>query len=126
MKNLKIVFLICTLYSFVAVSCGGDNEKQLVKSWQVSDIETSTDLPDSIKQQMIAGSQMIFTKDGKYTSSGGIGVDQGTYTLDKDNKNLSTISAAGRNNSVYTIEKLSDDKLVLTTNGNTVTLTAKK
>jgi hypothetical protein len=73
---------------------------------------------------MIAGSQMAFTTDGKYTTRGGIGADQGSYTLDKDGKNLSTISQAGKTNSVYVIEKLSDKELVLNNNGNTVTCAA--
>jgi hypothetical protein len=126
MKKLKINFYLLLVFGAVLASCGKNPEKQLAKTWLVSDIETPTPLPDSIKTQMISGSQMTFTKDGQYTSTGGIGADQGSYTLDKEGKSLSTISQAGKSNSVYTIEKLSDDELVLNHNGNTVTCTAKK
>lgn len=110
----------------ILVSCGKNPQKQLAKTWQVNEIETSVNLPDSIKSQMISGSVMTFTSDGHYTASGGIGADQGTYTIDKDGKSLSTISEAGKSNSVYKIEKLSDDKLVLNNNGNTVTCSPRK
>jgi hypothetical protein len=75
---------------------------------------------------MLANSEMVFTEEGRYRSSGGIGVDEGTYTLDKDEKNLSTISSAGKGSSVYVIKELDEDELVLTNNGNTVTCKAKK
>lgn len=126
MKKLKNYFILFSLLGFVLVSCGKNYEKQLAKTWQVSDIKTETELADSVRTQMLLGSQMAFTKDGKYTSSGGIGADQGTYTVDKDGKILSTISQAGKSNSVYTIDKLTDNELVLTNNGNTVTCTAIK
>jgi hypothetical protein len=106
-------------------SCGKNHQKKLAKTWQITNIETATAIPESVKNQMIAGSQMAFTDDGKYTSSGGIGADQGTYTVDKEGKNLSTISQAGKSNSVYVIEKLTDNELVLNNNGNTVTCAAK-
>jgi hypothetical protein len=126
MKTIKNKLILVLLMGVFVVSCGKNHAKQLAKTWQVADIQTQTTLPDSVKTQMLAGSQMVFTDDGKYTSSGGIGADQGTYTLDKEGKSLSTISQAGKSNSVYTIDKLSDDELVLTNNGNTVTCKAIK
>ncbi|WP_207423141.1 lipocalin family protein [Desertivirga brevis] len=126
MKTLRKTAFLFAVVGFMLTACGKDPVKQLAKTWQVTDIETATELPDSIKSQMLAGSQMVFTKDGKYTSTGGIGADQGTYTLDKEGKNLSTISQAGKSNSVYTIDKLSDEEMVLKNNGNTVTCTAQK
>ncbi|WP_207532377.1 lipocalin family protein [Desertivirga arenae] len=126
MKTLRKTTLFFAVMGFMLASCGKDPVKKLAKTWQVTDIETATELPDSIKSQMLSGSQMVFTKDGHYTSSGGIGADQGTFSLDKEGKNLSTISQAGKSNSVYTIEKLSDEELVLKNNGNTVSLTAQK
>lgn len=125
MKKIRNLALGVCLLGFIITSCGNKTEK-LVKTWQVTDIETSPKLADSVKTKMLNNSIMVFTKDGHYNTNGGIGVDQGTYTLDKDGKNLSTISEAGKDNSVYVIEKLSDDKLVLNNNGNTVTCTAKK
>ncbi len=126
MKKLKNNLILLALVGFVLVSCGKNQAKQLVKTWQVSDIKTETELADSVRTQMLLGSQLSFTEDGKYTASGGIGADQGTYTLDKDGKILSTISQAGKSNSVYTIDKLSDNELVITNNGNTLTCTAIK
>lgn len=125
MKKLKNTAFTFCLLGFIISACGNKTEK-LVKTWQVSDIETSAKLADSVKTKMLNNSVMVFTKDGHYNTNGGIGVDQGTYTLDKDGKNLSTISEAGKDNSVYVIEKLSDDKLVLNNNGNKVTCTARK
>lgn len=122
---VKKISAFCIIALTIA-SCGNNQEKQLARTWQVTNIKTVTAIPDSIKNQMIAGSQMAFTDDGKYTSAGGIGADQGTYTLDKEGKNLSTISQAGKNNSVYVIKKLSDDELVLNNNGNIITCAAKK
>jgi hypothetical protein len=126
MKKLNAGILMLFLMVFVFSSCGNNHQKQIARTWQVTDIETSTELADSTKTQMMEGSQLSFTSDGHYTSQGGIGADQGTYTLDKDGKNLSTVSEAGRSNSVYEIKKLTDDELVLNSNGNTVTCTAKK
>ncbi|MDB5120626.1 MAG: Lipocalin-like protein [Sphingobacteriales bacterium] len=125
MKKLKNTAIAICLLGFMITSCGKNETEQLAKTWQVSDIETSVKLADSVKTKMLNNSVMVFTKDGHYNTNGGIGVDQGTY-LDKDGKNLSTISEAGKDNSVYVIEKLSDDKLVLNNNGNTLTCTAKK
>ncbi len=124
MKNSKIRCITACMVLFMMAYCSQPTKK-LVKAWAVSDIETNSDLQDSVKTKMLAGSEMVFTADGHYTSSGGIGADQGTYTLDKDGKNLSTISEAGKGSSVYVIDKLSDDKLVLLNNGNKVTCTAK-
>lgn len=126
MKKFKNSISMLCILGFILASCGKNHQKQLAKTWQVSNVETSTALPDSVKAQMLAGSEMSFTSDGHYTSSGGIGADRGTYTLDKEGKNLSTISEAGKSNSVYTIEKLSDDELILKNNGNTLTCIAKK
>lgn len=124
-KNKQIYFGILIL-GFMLVACKQNATKQIAKTWQVSDIKTSVRLPDSLKTKMLYGSQMVFTTDGHYSTAGGIGVDQGTYTIDKDNKDLSTISAAGKSNQVYTIDELSDTKLVLKYSGNTVTCTAVK
>jgi hypothetical protein len=123
-KLIKTVSALC-IVALILISCGKNHQKQLAKTWQVTNVETATAIPDSVKNQIIAGSQMAFTGDGKYTTMGGIGADQGTYTLDKEGKNLSTISQAGKSNSVYVIEKLSDNELVLNNNGNTVTCAAK-
>lgn len=126
MKKVNAGILMLFLAVLVISACGNNHQKQIAKTWQVTNIETSTDLADSTKTQMMEGSQMSFTSDGHYTSEGGIGADQGTYTMDKDGKNLSTMSEAGKGNSVYEIKKLSDDELVLSSNGNTVSCTAKK
>jgi hypothetical protein len=125
MKRLKKGSL-AIIVGFMLVGCKGNTNKQLAKTWQVSDIKAAVKLPDSLKTKMLSNSQMIFTADGHYNTAGGIGVDQGTYTLDKDNKNLSTISAAGKSNEVYTIDKISDTELILKNSGNTVTCTAVK
>lgn len=126
MKKLKNTCVAFSFMIFVIASCGKNQTKQLARTWQVSDLETSVELADSVKTKMLSNSLMVFTEDGHYNTNGGIGVDQGTYTLDKDGKKLSTISEAGKDNSVYEIEKLSDDKLVLKSSGNTVTCVAKK
>lgn len=126
MKKLKQSLVAITIFGFMLVACKQNTTKQLAKTWRVSNIETSEKLPDSLKTKLLAGSQMIFTEDGHYNTSGGIGVDQGTFTVDKDNKNLSTISEAGKSNDVYTIDKLSDTELILKNKGNTVTYTATK
>ena len=125
MKILKKSFAGCCLLALILTSCGKNHVKQLARTWQVSNIETTIALPDSVKTKMISDSQLVFTKDGRYSSSGEIGVDKGTYNLDKDGKFLTTISEVGKGNAVYTVDKLSDDELVITNNGNTVTYTAK-
>ncbi len=124
MKKLKKNALLVVISAFMLVACKNNSTKQLAKTWQVSNIKTVVKLPDSLKAKMLSNSQMIFTADGHYNMGGGIGVDQGTYTLDKDNKNLSTISQAGKSSQVYTIDKLSDTELILKNSGNTVTCTA--
>lgn len=126
MKKIKQSFVAITIFGFMLVACKQNTTKQLAKTWRVSNIETSEKLPDSLKTKLLAGSQIIFTEDGHYNTSGGIGVDQGTFTIDKDNKNLSTISEAGKSNDVYTIDKLSDTELILKNKGNTVTYTSTK
>lgn len=126
MKKLKQSLAAITIFGFMLVACKQNATKQLAKTWQLSDIKTAVKLPDSLKTKMLASSRMVFTDDGHYNTSGGIGVDQGTFTLDKDNKNLSTISAAGKSNEVYTIDKLSDTELVLKNSGNTFTCTPVK
>lgn len=126
MKKLKNSTVALVVFGFMLVACKQNATKQLAKTWQVSNIENAVKLQDSIKTKMLAGSQMVFTKDGNYNTTGGIGVDQGTYTLDKDNKNLSTISEAGKSNQVYNIDKLSDTELVLKNSGNTITCTTTK
>jgi hypothetical protein len=126
MKKLKNTFVAFSLLIFFIASCGKNETKQLARTWQVSDLETSVELADSVKTKMLNNSVMVFTEDGHYNTNGGIGVDQGTYTLDKEGKKLSTISEVGKDNSVYEIEKLTDDKLVLKNGGNIVTCVAKK
>ena len=126
MIKLKQSFVAIAIFSFMLVACKQNTTKQLAKTWQVSDIKTAVKLPDSLKTRMLSGSQMVFTADGHYNTAGGIGVDQGTYTLDKDNKNLSTMSAAGKSNDVYVIDKLSDTELILKSSGNTITCTTTK
>lgn len=126
MKKIKQSLAAITILGFMLVACKQNGTKQLAKTWQVSDIKTAVKLPDTLKTKMLNGSQMIFTADGHYNTSGGIGVDQGTYTLDKDNKNLSTISSAGKTNQVYTIDNLSDTELKLKNSGNTITCTTTK
>jgi hypothetical protein len=116
------IALIVTLLS----SCGRDAKKEIAKTWQLSDIETETELTDSLKEAILLSSTFQFTEDGRYTTSGGIGADQGTYTLDEEGETLSTISSAGRNSDVYSIKDLDEDKLVLFSNGRTITLTAIK
>ena len=125
MKNIKLVGLTFLIGLFL-ISCGGKKGDDLAKTWQVTAIETETDLPDSLRNAMIANSKMAFTKDGAYTTTGGIGADQGTYTLDEDVKNLSTVSSAGKSSEVYTISKLDTDNLILINRGNTVTCIAIK
>ncbi|MBC8053710.1 MAG: lipocalin family protein [Sphingobacteriaceae bacterium] len=124
MNYLKLLSL--ALISVAAISCSRDKKEELAKTWQVSDIETETELVDSIKNAMLLSSTMQFTEDGHYTTSGGIGADQGTYTLDEEGKTLSTISLAGRNSDVYTIEELDKEKLVLSRKGSTITCKAVK
>ena len=125
MKNIKLIGLTFLIGLFL-ISCGGKKGDDLAKTWQVTAIETDTDLPDSLRNAMIANSKMAFTKDGAYTTTGGIGADQGTYTLDEDVKNLSTVSSAGKSSEVYTISKLDTDNLILINRGNTVTCIAVK
>jgi hypothetical protein len=122
MKNLKFFCLL--LIGCIVIACGQDKKEAIAKTWQVSDIETETDLVDSIKNAMLLSSTMQFTEDGHYTTSGGIGADQGTYTLDEEGKTLSTISSAGKNSDVYTIDDLDKEKLVLSRKGTTITCTA--
>lgn len=124
MKTLKFLSICLTVWLLSA--CGHDPKDDISKTWQVSDIETETELVDSIKNAMLLSSTMQFTEDGHYTTSGGIGADQGTYTLDEAGKTLSTISSAGKNSDVYTIEDLDKDKLVLSRKGSTITCTAVK
>jgi hypothetical protein len=126
MKQLKTYLCLFLILGTALVSCGKKSADQLVKTWQVSDIKTKVKLPDATKTSMMANSTMIFTKDGHYTTTGGIGADEGTYTLDKDGKTLSTVSSAGKSNEVYTVDELSDNELKLTNQGNTVTCTAVK
>jgi hypothetical protein len=114
------MFIIATLLS----SCSRDVKEEIAKKWQLSDIETENKLTDSLKDAILLSSTFQFTEDGHYTTSGGIGADQGSYTLDKEGKTLSTISSAGRNSDVYTIKDLDDDKLILFSNGRTITLSA--
>lgn len=118
-RSLLLALIVCLL-----ISCSQDRRAALAKTWQVSDIETEDELDDSIKHAMLLSSTLKFTEDGQYTSSGGIGADQGTYTLDEEGRTLSTISSAGRSSDVYTIEDLEKDKLVLKRNGTTITCTA--
>ncbi|RYE18772.1 MAG: hypothetical protein EOP45_13620 [Sphingobacteriaceae bacterium] len=126
MNGVKRLIAMTAILGFMLVACKQNATKQLAKTWTVSDIATATNLPDSVKTKMLAGSQMVFTTDGKYNTAGGIGVDQGSYTLDKENKNLSTTSEAGKTNQVYAIDKLSDTELVLKNSGNTVSCTSTK
>jgi len=114
------------LVMLTLASCGKKAADKIAKAWLVTNIKTGMSLPDSLKTKMLAGSEMVFTADGRYNTTGGIGVDQGKYTLDKDEKTLSTISSAGKPNVVYTIDKLSDAELVLKNSGNTVTCKSLK
>lgn len=125
MKHFKLLGLTFLLGLFL-ISCGGKKADDLAKTWQVTAIETESDLPDSLRNAMIANSKLAFTKDGSYTTTGGIGADQGTYTLDEDVKILSTVSTAGKSSEVYTISKLDKDNLTLINRGNTVTCIAVK
>lgn len=125
MKHFKLLGLTFLVGLFL-ISCGGKKADDLAKTWQVTAIETESDLPDSLRNAMIANSKLAFTKDGGYTTTGGIGADQGTYTLDKDVKMLSTVSTAGKSSEVYTISKLDKDNLILINRGNTVTCIAVK
>lgn len=121
-RSLLILFIVGTALA----SCGKKSTDQLVNTWQVTKIDTKAKLPESVKNAMMADAKMIFTKDGHYTTTGGIGADEGTYTLDKDGKTLSTVSAAGKGTAVYSIDDLSDEQLKLTNQGNTVTCMAVK
>lgn len=125
MKHFKLLGLTFLLGLFL-ISCGGKKADDLAKTWQVTAIETESDLPDSLRNAMIANSKLAFTKDGGYTTTGGIGADQGTYTLDEDVQILSTVSTAGKSSEVYTISKLDKDNLTLINRGNTVTCIAVK
>ena len=119
MKNL-----IITLVTFISIlfsSCQSDVRKELAKTWRVTDIKTEFDLADTMKEAMLLSSTMQFTTDGQYTTSGGIGADQGNYTLDEDGKTLSTISAVGGNSAVFVIEDLSEKEMVIVKNGTTYT-----
>ena len=124
MNNLKKHIMVCLFISAAMFSCGKKPQEQLAKTWQVNAVETETKLPESVKNAIIANSKMTFTKDGKYTTTGGIGADQGTYVLDESGKNISTTSTAGKSNEQYVIKKLDNDKLELTNKGNTVTCSA--
>jgi hypothetical protein len=127
MKNyISRAWLYMAIIITLLSSCGRDTKKEIAKTWQLSDIKTETELTDSLKEAILLSSTFQFTEDGHYTTSGGFGADQGTYTLDEEGKTLSTISSAGRNSDVYTIKDLDDDKLVLFSNGRTITLTAVK
>jgi len=126
MNNLKKHIMVCLFISAAMFSCGKKPQEQLAKTWQVNAVETETKLPESVKNAIIANSKMTFTKDGKYTTTGGIGADQGTYILDEPGKNISTTSTAGKSNEQYEIKKLDNDNLVLTNKGNTVTCSAVK
>jgi hypothetical protein len=124
MKNIKKQLMVCLFISAAMFSCGKKPQEQLAKTWQVNAVETETKLPESVKNAIIANSKMTFTKDGKYTTTGGIGADQGTYVLDESGKNISTTSTAGKSNEQYVIKKLDNDNLELTNKGNTVTCSA--
>jgi len=125
MKHLKLLSLSFVVCLFLA-SCGGKKGADLARTWQVTSIETETNVPDSLRNAMIANSKMTFSKDGAYTTTGGIGADQGTYTVDEGVTNLSTVSSAGKSSEVYTISKLDKDNLILVNKGNTVTCIAVK
>ncbi len=126
MKSIKVFISVLLLATGLLLSCKQNTTDDLAKTWLVTDIHPTVNLPDTLKSRLISGSEMTFTKDGKYTTTGGIGVDQGTYTVDKDGKTLSTVSQAGKSSAVYEINSLSKTELKLTNNGNTVTLTANK
>jgi hypothetical protein len=124
MKHLR--FFYSAMVLFLITACGSDTKKELAQTWQVTDIKTENKIADNIKTAMLQNSTMQFTEDGHYTSSGGIGADQGTYTLDQEGETLSTISSAGRNSDVYTIKDLDSEKLVLKRGNTTITCTAVK
>ncbi|MDF3078995.1 MAG: hypothetical protein K0S09_2884 [Sphingobacteriaceae bacterium] len=124
--KLRIALLFIIAASIIISCQNSDRKKQLVKTWNVVGLQTPTPLPDSVINRVLAGSEMTFTDDGHYTATGGIGADKGTYTFEKDGQNLSTVSEAGRGTLVYVINEISDDKMILSNSGTTVTCTAKK
>ncbi|QJD94525.1 hypothetical protein HH214_00880 [Mucilaginibacter robiniae] len=126
MKTLHRCLFLFFMVGAALTSCGKKSPEKLVNTWQVTKIDTKIKLPESTKNAMMADAKMIFTKDGHYNTTGGIGADEGTYTMDKDGKTLSTVSAAGKGSTVYTIDDLSDEQLKLTNQGNTVTCMAVK
>ena len=104
MKKRVASCISALLITFILFSCGKSHTEELARTWTVTEIETQTSLPDSVQAKMISNSVMVFTKDGRYNSNGGIGADQGTYSIDKEGKNLSTVSEAGKGNQFYSID----------------------
>jgi hypothetical protein len=118
MKQMFTGMLLIAAVAFTA--CKGKPQDMLAQKWKITDISTTTPIPDSLKAEMLKNATMEFTKDGNYSSnSGGVSIG-GKYTLSDDGKILSLAPTTGDKTDV-TVTELTKSKFVGSAKGSTIT-----
>lgn len=118
MKFTKRSILLSFLAAIILFSCKNNNstKEKLVKTWKMVGMggEGAKRFPDSIKQLMYGTRFMEFREEGDMiaTSSGISQMQRGDYTISDNGKTLIT-SRNGRASDTMTINKLTNDTLIL-------------
>lgn len=118
MKQLLTGILLVAAVSLTA--CKGKPKDMIAQKWKITDISTTTPIPDSSKAEMLKNATMEFTKDGSYSSNSGGVTMGGKYTISDDGKTLSLSPTQGDKTDVNVTE-LTSSKFVGSAKGSTIT-----
>jgi hypothetical protein len=125
MKNLLTLFSL-----FFLISCQSKTEKLLVKKWDcvkvdnLDPVDTRFQTPkDSIETVALEAAMKSlswsFNKDGTYnTYAAGRTIVQGIYFINEKEKTLKLITGVNNNTNYYTINALTENEMVLSSEMN--------
>jgi hypothetical protein len=125
MKLKKLFTAALLLTTVVMMSCKGKSAKDMiVNNWKFTNISggDASQMPDSIKTEILSSATMEFTKDGKFNVTMMGSKTSGTYSVSDDGKTLTTTDE-GKTAETAEILEISKDKIVLKNPKDQSTLT---
>lgn len=122
MKKSKLFIFGILLSAVLTISCN-NKRNDLVDSWKITDVQAKTPHVDSVKNDILANGNLTFTKDGHVTGHIETDINDGTYALTKQGKNLVIKDETG---TPFPFEStITDDQIILDNKEMKLTLTKK-
>jgi len=121
MKIVNAIKVLVILSSVMLLTSCADKSKLLIKTWMVENLKYTTEVPVEMQEQidrtieeMRKSFRLIYNADGTYTTQNNEEVLKGTWKLNWNSSQITSISSNG-DKKEYKILELTESKLVFKT-----------